>query len=121
MDANTNSDQNEHKANFDQNIRYFFDPDGPHTPLVNLDPVDNPYEHEVKPAKLQDYRALNPQFLHKKYVDLRFSKDETNERMQYFMNRLQGLGHAGGQGLVLPMLKKKYPTSKHVVLTLLSS
>ena len=36
VDEYTNSDQNQDKTNFEQNIQYYFDPRGPHTPLVEL-------------------------------------------------------------------------------------
>lgn len=109
IEKNTNSDQNEHKVNVDQNIKYFFDPEGPHTPLVDLEPQYKPYSYLNKKI---DYNGLNPQYLHKKFVELRYSRDETNERYQYFMNRLNGLGYKGGNNLSLPFLKRRYATSK---------
>jgi len=54
---------------------------------------------------------LNPKFLHKKYRDLRFSKNETDERLEYYTNRLAGLGHHRALGVSLPLIYKKYKTN----------
>lgn len=117
---NTNSDQNEHKANFEENIKYYFDPQGPHTPLVEVDPnepsstsamgrlstkqsLHNPFSTEE--SEMSQSSLLNPNYLHKKWREQRYLTDEKQQKVNYYLDKLKNLGYNPQEGRA-PMMNR---------------